>query len=161
MDRTSKILSKKQNKCMRTIPRFTLALLSGACLSIVAKADEVQFSTLPEPVQTTVIRETHIVGPTDVVRVIPETNGVYAATVRRNPGESIVYVNSAGEIVRPLAGTTATQTVIETSEAPTLDTFVHNLDSSRYQLIQKKESEEIYLDRQTGEKWKIKVEREH
>ncbi|HYY29207.1 MAG TPA: hypothetical protein VE860_14735 [Chthoniobacterales bacterium] len=146
---------------MRTITRFTLALLSCTCLSVAAKADEIQFSTLPEPAQTTIIRETHIVGPTDVVRVVPEENGVYAVTVRKNPGESVVYVNSAGQIVQPVTGTATTQTVIQTNETPTLDTFVHNLDSSRYQLIQKKEDEEIYVDKRTGEKWKVKVEREH
>jgi hypothetical protein len=69
-------------------------------------------------------------------------------------------VNDAGQIVQPLAGNSTTQTVIETSQAPTLDTFVHNLDSSRYQLIEKKEKEEVYLDKQTGTKWKVKVEKD-
>ena len=145
---------------MKTTTRFTLVLLSSACLSLVAKADDVQFTTLPEPVQTTVIRQTHIVGPAEVVRVIRGNGGVYAVTVRKNPGEAIVYVNDAGQIVQPLPSNSTTQTVIETSQAPTLDTFVHNLDSSRYQLLEKKEGEEIYLDRQTGTKWKVKVERD-
>jgi hypothetical protein len=149
---------EKRNKSMKITTRFTLVLLSSACLSLVAKADEVQFTTLPQPVQTTVIRETHIVGPAEVVRVIRANGGVYAVTVRKNPGEAIVYVNDAGQIVQPLAGNSTT--VIETSQAPTLDTFVHNLDSSRYQLIQKKEDEEVYLDRQTGTKWKVKVEKD-
>jgi hypothetical protein len=145
---------------MKTITHFTLVLLSSACLSLVAKADDVQFTTLPQPVQTTVIRETRIVGPADVVRVIRGNGGVYAVTVRKNPGEAIVYVNDAGQIVQPVAGNSTTQTVIETSQAPTLDTFVHNLDSSRYQLIEKKEKEEVYLDKQTGTKWKVKVEKD-
>ena len=145
---------------MKTTTRFTLVLLSSACLSLVAKANEIQFTTLPQPVQTTVIRQTRIVGPADVVRVIRENGGVYAVTVRENPGEAIIYVNDAGQIVQPLASNSTTQTVIETSQAPTLDTFVHNLDSSRYQLLQKKEDEEIYLDKQTGTKWKVKVERD-
>jgi hypothetical protein len=145
---------------MKTTTRFTLVLLSSAGLSLFAKADELQFTTLPQPAQTTIIRETRIVGPADVVRVIRENGGVYAVTVRKHPGEAIVYVNDAGQIVQPLAGNSTTQTVIETSQAPTLDTFVHNLDSSRYQLLEKKESEEIYLDRQTGTKWKVKVEKD-
>jgi hypothetical protein len=78
-------------------------------------------------------------------------------TVRKNPGETVLYVNGSGQIVQP---GTATQTVIETNETPTLDTFVHNLDSSRYQLLEKRKNEEIYLDRRTGEKWKVKVEEE-
>jgi hypothetical protein len=81
-------------------------------------------------------------------------------TVRKHPGQAIIYVNGAGQIVQPLASNSTTQTVIETTQAPTLDTFVHNLDSSRYQLLQKKEDEEIYLDKQTGTKWKVKVERD-
>ena len=145
---------------MKTTTRFTLVFLSSACLSLVARADEIQFTTLPQPAQTTVIRETRIVGPADVVRVMRENGDVYAVTVRKHPGQAIIYVNGAGQIVQPLASNSTTQTVIETTQAPTLDTFVHNLDSSRYQLLQKKEDEEIYLDKLTGTKWKVKVERD-
>src|SRR6516165_3632135 len=139
----------------------TLALAIGVTISLVpiARCDEIAFTTLPQPVQTTVIRETHIVGPTDVVHIARPTSGVYAVTVRKNPGQAVVYVNNAGEIVQPVNASATTQTIVETTEVPTLDTFVHNLDSSRYQLIEKKENEEVYLDRQTGEKWRIKVER--
>ena len=144
---------------MSTTPRLMLVLGIATCLSLIAKADEIAFTTLPQPVQTTVIRETHIVGPTDVVRVARPTSGVYAVTVRKNPGQAVVYVNNAGEIVQPVNASATTQTIVETTEVPTLDTFVHNLDSSRYQLIEKKENEEVYLDRQTGAKWRIKVER--
>ena len=63
------------------------------------------------------------------------------------------------ELVPPGQARLATQTVVETSKAPTLDTFVHNLDSTRYQLIEKKENEEVYLDKQTGNKWAVKVEK--
>ena len=131
-------------------------LLASGCLTAVVKADDVQFMTLPQPAQTTVIRETHIVGPTDVVRVVRQDNGLYAVTVRKNPGQEIVYVNGAGQIMQPVA---ANSTVIETSQAPSLDTFVHNLDSSRYQLIEKKEEKEVYLDKLTGTKWVLKIEK--
>jgi len=141
---------------MNKITRFTLILLTSGCLTAVAKADDIQFMTLPQPAQTTVIRETHIVGPTDVVRVVRQDNGLYAVTVRKNPGQEIVYVNGAGQIMQPVA---ANSTVIETSQAPTLDTFVHNLDSSRYQLIEKKEEKEVYLDKLTGTKWVLKIEK--
>ena len=140
---------------MNKITWFALVLAASVCLGLVAKASEIQFTTLPQPVQTTVIHQTHIVGPADVLRVIREDSGVYAVTVRKNPGEAIVYVNSAGQIVQPVA----TQTVVETSQAPTLDTFVHNLDSTRYQLLEKKENEEVYLDKQTGTKWAVSVEK--
>jgi hypothetical protein len=141
---------------MNKITRFALVLWTSSCLTAVVKADDVQFMTLPQPAQTTVIRETHIVGPTDVVRVVRQDNGLYAVTVRKNPGQEIVYVNGAGQIMQPVA---ANSTVIETSQAPSLDTFVHNLDSSRYQLIEKKEEKEVYLDKLTGTKWVLKIEK--
>jgi hypothetical protein len=141
---------------MNAITGFTLVALTSGCLTAVVKADEIQFTTLPQPAQTTVIRETHIVGPTDVVRVVRENNGLYAVTVRKNPGQEIVYVNGAGEVMQPVA---SNSTVIETSQAPTLDTFVHNLDNSRYQLIEKKEEKEVYLDKLTGTKWVVKIEK--
>jgi hypothetical protein len=144
---------------MNITTRFIFIIGISAGLGLVAQADEIQFATLPQPVQTTVIRETRIVGPTDVVRVVRQNGGVYAVTVRKNPGQSIVYVNSEGQIVQPVAATTTTQTVVETTQAPTLDTFIHNLDSSRYQLIEKHENEEVYLDKQTGVKWEVKVEK--
>src|SRR5215471_18047328 len=106
----SKYASKyfvKRNVRMNKITWFALVLAASVCVGLAAKASEIQFATLPQPVQTTVVHETHILGPAHVVRVIREDNGVYAITVRNNPGEAIVYVNSAGRIVRPMA----TQTV--------------------------------------------------
>jgi len=143
---------------MNFTTRFWIVLAILACLSPFGRADEIQFATLPQPVQTTVIRETRIIGPTDVVQVTRQTSGVYAVTVRKNSGQEVVYVNNEGQIVQPVAATT-TQTIVETTQAPSLDTFVHNLDSSRYQLIEKKQNEEVYLDKQTGIKWEVKVER--
>ena len=85
-------------------------LAAGACLGVVAQADEIQFTTLPETVQTTVIRETHIASSTGVVRVIHDSTGVYAVTVRGTEGDRIVFVNEAGAIVQA-PGTTTTTTV--------------------------------------------------
>src|ERR1700751_2520239 len=77
-----------------------------------------------------------------------------------NPSKKMRRAQEAGtELVPPGQARLATQTVVETSKAPTLDTFVHNLDSTRYQLIEKKENEEVYLDKQTGNKWAVKVEK--
>lgn len=50
-----------------------------------------------------------------------------------------------------------TQTM--TSEQPTVETFVHNLDSGRYQLVKKKHNQEFYVDRQTGERWRVEIHR--
>ena len=73
-----------------------IVIAAGALLQTVARADEIQFTTLPQPVQTTVVRETHIPGPGGVVRVIHESNGIYAVTVRGDAGQQVVYVNDAG-----------------------------------------------------------------
>jgi hypothetical protein len=93
---------------------LAIMVAAGACLGIVAQADEIQFSTLPETVQTTVIRETHIASPTGVVRVIHDSTGVYAVTVRGTEGDRVVYVNETGAIVQ--APATTTTTTIQTGQ---------------------------------------------
>lgn len=140
--------------------------LAAAVLGSVgfARADEViQFTTLPQTVQSTVIRETHISSPTAVTHVIREGDGVYAVTVHGDSGSRVVYVNDAGTIVEhPAASTTTTTTTTqETAPATETGTVVTTeqvqADSGRYQLLEKKGNKEIYLDRQTGQK--VKVER--
>ena len=129
------------------------AVLSAATLT---RADEVVFTTLPPPVQTTVIRETHIRGPSAVTHVVRERNGIYAVTVNaKEGGPRVVYVNQAGAIVRAPA---TEGTVVTTKQIQS--------DSGRYQLLKKEHDKEVYLDRQTGQKvkvehkdHKIKVER--
>jgi hypothetical protein len=44
-----------------------------------------------------------------------------------------------------------------TSPEPTVETFVHNLDSGRYQLVKKKHNKEFYVDKQTGERWRVTI----
>jgi hypothetical protein len=152
----------------------SIALLVGSslCLSLFAKADDLVFTTLPQPVQTTVIRETHISGPTAVTRIIRDESGVYAVTVHQDSGDRVVYVNDAGAIVQaPAAGTTttttttgATGTTVQRTETvqPSSETVVTTdqvqQNVSRYQLLEKKGKKEIYLDRQTGQKVTVKRE---
>src|SRR5271166_4648457 len=91
-------------------------LIAAGALLEIARADDIQFTTLPQTVQTTVIRETHIPRPAGVVRVIHDSTGVYAVTVRGDTGEQVVYVNDAGAIVQASAsGTTATTTTTTTT----------------------------------------------
>jgi len=40
---------------------------------------------------------------------------------------------------------------------PTINSFVRDLDNSRYQLIEKKDNKEVYRDTQTGEKWIVEI----
>jgi hypothetical protein len=126
-------------------------------LGLVAQADEIQFIALPQPIQTTVIRETHITGPSSVTRVIRQDNGIYAVTVHGDAGDQIVYVNDAGSIVQQPGTTVVEKQAPATQETVvTYDQIQQNLP--RYELLEKKGKKEVYLDRQTGKK--VKVERE-
>ena len=132
-------------------------------LGAFARGDEIQFTALPQPLQTSVIRETHISGPTAVTRVIRENGGVYAVTVRENEGTRVVWVNESGTIVQAPSSTTTTTTTTTTTE-PTEEQVVTyeevQRDLPRYQLIKKEHDKEIYLDRQTGQKVKVKREKD-
>jgi hypothetical protein len=152
---------------MKKIAAIALAFGASICLSPAARADDIQFTTLPPTVQTTVIRETHIANPSYVTRVIRDENGVYAVTVRGETGNQIVYVNNEGAIVHEPATTTTTTTTtqqpttVQTTQpgeqtVVTYDQVQQNLP--RYQLLKKEGKKEIYYDRQTGQK--VKVERE-
>jgi hypothetical protein len=149
---------------MKKITYLALALGAGICINSVALADEIQFTTLPQPVQTTVIRETHIANPTYVTRVIRDESGVYAVTVRENGGDRIVYVNSEGAIVQPAGATTTTTTTVQQPTEAVEGTVVTydqvQQDLPRYQLIEKKGRKEVYLDRKTGQKVTVKREKD-
>jgi hypothetical protein len=134
---------------MKRITTLGLALGAGLFINTAVFADEIQFTTLPQPVQTTVIRETHIANPAYVTRVVREDDGVYAVTVRGTSGDQVVYVNGEGAILeRPVAP--AEGTVI------TYDRVQQDLP--RYQLLEKKGRKEVYFDRQTGQKVTVKRE---
>ena len=159
-----------------------------AVLGTTALADEIQFTTLPQPVQTTVIRETHIAGPTGVVRVMHDPSGIYAVTVRGDAGEQVVYLNESGAIVQAPRTTTTTTTTVQTArpateseqtvvQAPgttTVQTARPAVESQqtvvtydevqknqpRYELLEKKGRKEVYLDHQTGQKVIVKREKD-
>jgi hypothetical protein len=172
---------------MKKITAIALALGASICGTFVAQADDIQFATLPQTVQTTVIRETHIANPTYVTRVLRDENGTYAVTVRGNSGDQVVYVDGQGEIVRqPSTNTTTTTTVQQpttttvqqpvtttTVQQPATTTTVQQAEPAaqtvvtydqvqqnlpRYQLLEKKGKKEVYYDRQTGQKVKVKRE---
>jgi len=152
------------------------------CLHAVAAADEIQFTTLPKTVQTTVIRETRIPDGTSVTRVTRDS-GVYAVTVHGTAGSRVVYVDDSGAMVQaPAASSTttvrapastttvmqapATTTTVEkpmqatdpamdvTQTMVTYDQVQEN--APRYQLLEKKGKKEVYLDRQTNQKVTVK-----
>jgi hypothetical protein len=141
--------------------RFILPMLiaAGVSLETAARADEIQFTTLPQPVQTTVIRETHIPGPTSVVRVMRDSDGIYAVTVRSDAGEHVVYVNDSGAMVEAPGTTTVQRAQPAVDSQQTIVTYGEvQKDQSRYELLEKKGKKEIYLDHQTGQKVTVKRE---
>ena len=136
-------------------------IAAGTFVGTTAHADEIQFTTLPQPVQTTVVHETHIASPANVVRVIHESNGVYAVTVHSDTGDQVVYVTDSGAIAQaPAAATTTTteQTVRPATEAPQTVVTYDQIQKAqpRYELIEKKGKKEIYIDHQTGQKVTVK-----
>jgi hypothetical protein len=167
------------SQVMKKITAIALALGASICGTLVAQADDIQFTTLPQPVQTTVIRETHIANPTYVTRVIRDENGTYAVTVRGNSGDQVVYVDGQGSIVRQSATNTTTTTTVQqpttttTVQQPATTTTVQQAEPAaqtvvtydqvqqnqpRYQLVEKKGKKEVYYDRQTGQKVTVKRE---
>ena len=153
-----------ERKIMKKSLLPILLVAAGTFLTAAAQADDIQFTTLPQTVQTTVVRETHIQGPAGVVRVIRDTSGIYAVTVRGDAGDQVVYVNDAGAIVQaPAAGTTTTTTVQSAQPVTSTEQTVVTSDEvqksqSRYELLEKKGKKEIYLDHQTGQKVTVKRE---
>lgn len=136
-----------------------ILIAAGVSLETAARADEIQFTTLPQPVQTTVIRETHIPGPSGVVRVIRDSDGVYAVSVRSEAGEHVVYVNNSGAIVQAPGTTTVQSAQPAVDSQQTIVTYDEvEKNQSRYELLEKKGKKEIYLDRQTGQKVTVKRE---
>jgi hypothetical protein len=142
-----------------------LIAVAGVSVSLVAlaKADELRFTTLPPPVQTSVIKETRITSPSKVVRVVQDTGGLYAVTVMTDTGQQVVYVQPTGVIVEAPASTVRETTT--TTEVPegVITTDVIQQYPSRFELLEKKGDKEIYLDHQTGRKIKVdkgKVERD-
>ncbi len=142
-----------------------IAAVVGLGVTTVALGDEIQFVTLPQVVRTAVVRETNIPDYSRVTRVIQDQNGLYEVTVRRNTNNAVLYVAPTGSIVRQQTvalnaavlppGQVITKTV--TIEEPTINTFVRSLDQDRFQLIEKKGIKEVYLDKQTGERWRVEV----
>jgi hypothetical protein len=156
---------------MKNVTRLITVAAASVCFVALAKADEIQFTTLPQPVQTTVIKQTRITSPTKVVRVVQD-NGIYGVTVMTETGQQVVYVNPTGEIVQaPTVVHETAPTVVHetaptvthetttttTTEAPDQVVTTQEIEAagSRYELIEKKGHKAIYLDHQTGRKVKV------
>ena len=141
---------------MKNLIRFIAVAGASVFLVALAKADEIQFTTLPQVVQSSVVKQTRITSPTRVVRVVQD-NGVYGVTVMTDTGQQVVYVNPTGEIVQAPTVTRETTTTTTTVPDQVVTTQEVQQAGNRYELIEKKGDKEIYLDHLTGHK--VKVER--
>ena len=141
---------------MKNVTRFIAITGASVFLVALAKADEIQFTTLPQVVQSSVIKQTRITSPSRVVRVVQD-NGIYGVTVMTDTGQQVVYVNSTGEIVQAPSVTRETTTTTTTVPDEVVTTQEIQQAANRYELIEKKGDKEIYIDHQTGRK--VKVER--
>jgi predicted membrane-bound mannosyltransferase len=166
-----------KGQLMTNVTRLIAVAGVGVSLVALAKADEViQFTTLPQVVQSSVIRETRIASPTKVVRVVQDTGGEYAVTYMGESGQQVIYVSPNGAILQAPTSTVRETTTTTTTEQPSTvvtqgpNTVVESTGAeavvttqevqqapSRYELIEKKGNKEVYLDHQTGRK--VKVER--
>ena len=141
---------------MKNVTRFIAITGASVFLVALAKADEIQFITLPQVVQSSVIKQTRITSPSRVVHVVQD-NGIYGVTVMTDTGQQVVYVNPTGEIVQAPSVTRETTTTTTTVLDEVVTTQEIQQAASRYELIEKKGDKEIYIDHQTGRK--VKVER--
>ncbi|MBV9873410.1 MAG: hypothetical protein JO025_01665 [Verrucomicrobia bacterium] len=156
---------------MKNVTRLVAVAGASLCLVALAKADEIQFTALPQVVQSSVIKQTRITSPTKVVRVVQD-NGIYGVTVMTDTGQQVVYVNPTGTIVEsPTVVHETAPTVVQqtgpavthetttttTTEVPDEVVTTQEIQSagSRYELIEKKGNKAIYLDHQTGRKVKV------
>jgi hypothetical protein len=124
------------------------------CLLTISKGDVVQFATLPQVVQTTVIRETRIPTPASVIRVVQEPEGMYEVVVQTDTGEQTIYVSTEGTIVR------RPRTAVREEGSEGGETFVTieeiERGGSRYEVVDRDQG--IYIDRQTNRRVRIRRE---
>ena len=149
---------------MRKITNLAIAIGAGLCLGATAQADDLRFTTLPPTVQSTVIRETRIPNASSVTRIVRDSSGIYVVTVHGATGEQVIYVNEAGLIIPAPVTTTTVQksagTVLpEFESSQTVVTYDQvQQNASRYQLLEKKGTKEVYRDNRTGQKVTVRLE---
>jgi hypothetical protein len=149
---------------MRKITNLAIAIGAGLCFGATAQADDLRFTGLPPTVQTTVIRETRIPYASSVPPIVRHSSGIYVVTVHGATGEQVIYVNEAGLIVQAPVCTPSVQkstwTVLPAFESSqtvvTYDQVQQNV--SRYQLLERKGTKEMYRDSRTGQKVTVRLE---
>jgi hypothetical protein len=127
----------------------------GLLLCATTKAKEIQFTTLPEVVRTTVFHHYHFTTPEKVVRVVEEPDNIYEITVLTNEGQQIVFVNAEGTIVERPSGVVETRGESESGEVTvTMDEI--KSAGERYEFVQDQGPDAIYIDHQTNKRVIVK-----
>src|ERR1700722_13407693 len=110
----------------------------GLSLCAITKAREIQFTTLPEVVRTTVIQKYKIVSPEKVVRVVEEPDNIYELTIVTGTGNQIVYGNADGTVVERPGGVVESREGTEGSESGEVTITLDQVRSAgeRYEFVQ-------------------------
>jgi hypothetical protein len=149
---------------MGKIANLGIAIGAGLCFGATAQADDLRFTSLPPTVLTTVIPETRIPYASSVTPIVRHGSGIYVVTARGATGEQVIYVNEAGRIVQAPVSTLSVQkstwTVLPAFESSqtvvTYDQVQQNV--SRYQLLERKGTKEMYRDSRTGQKVTVRLD---
>ena len=127
----------------------------GLLLCATTNAREIQFTTLPEVVRTTVFHKYKITSPEKIVRVVEEPGNIYEVTVLTDSGNQIVYVNAEGTVVERPSGVVETTGGSESGEVTvTLDEV--QAAGERYEFVQDQGPDAIYIDHQSNKRVIVK-----
>jgi hypothetical protein len=127
----------------------------GLFLCATTKAKEIQFTTLPQVVRTTVFHHYNITSPRKVVRVVEEPDNIYEVTVLTDSGDQVIYVNAGGTIVERPSGVVETRGQSESGEITvTMDEIQGG--GERYEFVQDQGPDAIYIDHQTNKRVIVK-----
>ena len=139
---------------MYIIPVAVLGLF--LCATTKAKEKEVQFTTVPEVVRTTVFHKYHITSPEKVVRVVEEPDNIYELTILTDSGQQIVFVNVDGTIVERPGG--VVETTKGESESAEVTVTLDEIQSAgeRYEFVQDQGPDAIFIDHQTNKRVIVK-----
>ena len=126
----------------------------GLSLCAITKAREIQFTTLPEVVRTTVIHKYNVVSPEKVIRVVELPDSIYEVTVVTDSGNQVVYVKTDGAIVERPTGVVEERERPESrdgSESGEINITLDQVRSAgdRYEFVRDEGPDAIYIDRTT------------
>jgi hypothetical protein len=138
---------------MNRIKYIIAAAGFGLFLCATTNAREIQFTTLPEVVRTTVFHHYKITAPEKVVRVVVEPDNIYEVTVLTDSGEQVIYVNAEGTIVERPSGVVETRGQSESTEV-TIDEIKGG--GERYEFVQDQGPDAIFIDHQTNKRVIVK-----